>query len=214
MNIDQKKYGLLSVVPIKTQKYYDHPSEYEPSYPNLVIKELLVAIFVLIVLHVVAIFFNAPLEEIANPELTPSPAKAPWYFLGLQELLHYAPPLIAGVMVPAVMMGGLMVLPFFTGRWVLLPLSAMIASLLAPMFDSVFYQSNGVVSTVIFLLLVLLAFLWIRSKPQLDTLPDVVAKLRNRLFFIFVVYFSTLTMIGTYFRGPEWRWIWPWAEGG
>ena len=45
--------------------------------------------------------WDAPLEELANPLQTPNPAKAPWYFLGLQELLHYFPPVVAGVLIPA-----------------------------------------------------------------------------------------------------------------
>ena len=53
-----------------------------------------------IALVCVALFWDAPLEQFANPLLTPNPAKAPWYFLGLQELLHYFPPLVAGIIIP------------------------------------------------------------------------------------------------------------------
>ena len=45
----------------------------------------------------IALIFNAPLEGLADPSHTPNPAKAPWYFLGLQEMLHYFPPVVAGV---------------------------------------------------------------------------------------------------------------------
>jgi hypothetical protein len=60
-----------------------------------------------------SLFFNAPLEGIADPTHTPNPAKAPWYFLGLQELLHYFPPVVAGVLVPTLLIIALVVIPYF-----------------------------------------------------------------------------------------------------
>ena len=56
---------------------------------------------------------NAPLEGIADPMLTPNPAKAPWYLLGLQELLHYFPPVVAGVLIPTLVIIALIVIPYF-----------------------------------------------------------------------------------------------------
>ena len=58
-------------------------------------------------------FWDAPLEQLANPLLTPNPAKAPWYFLGLQELLHFFPPFVAGVLIPTLVLMGLIVIPYF-----------------------------------------------------------------------------------------------------
>ena len=52
-------------------------------------------------------------SSLANPLLTPNPAKAPWYFLGLQELLHYFPPLVAGIIIPTLVVIGLIVIPYF-----------------------------------------------------------------------------------------------------
>ena len=66
-----------------------------------------------IVLVGLALFWDAPLEQLANPLLTPNPAKAPWYFLGLQELLHYFPPLVAGVLLPTLVVLALVVIPYF-----------------------------------------------------------------------------------------------------
>ena len=60
-----------------------------------------------------ALFWDAPLEQLANPLLTPNPAKAPWYFLGLQELLHYFPPIVAGILIPTLVVLGLVVIPYF-----------------------------------------------------------------------------------------------------
>ena len=60
-----------------------------------------------------SLLFSAPLEGIADPTHTPNPAKAPWYFLGLQELLHYFPPVVAGVLVPSLLIIALIVIPYF-----------------------------------------------------------------------------------------------------
>ena len=83
------------------------------SYPHLVLREAIVLQVLTIVLVAVALFWDAPLEQLANPLLTPNPAKAPWYFLGLQELLHYFPPIVAGVLIPTLVVLGLVVIPYF-----------------------------------------------------------------------------------------------------
>src|SRR5260370_20852424 len=61
----------------------------------------------------IALLFNAPLEGLADPSHTPNPAKAPWYFLGLQEMLHYFPPVVAGVLIPGLVVMALIVIPYF-----------------------------------------------------------------------------------------------------
>jgi len=139
------------------------PEDDVMSWPHLLYRELLVLLAVLVVLHVVSLLFDAPLEELADPTRTPNPAKAPWYFLGLQELVHYSA-FIGGVLVP----------------------------------------------TIAVLLLLL--------TPYLDPLPRGVgvwfAAERRRANWIFGVLASVailLTAIGTYFRGPNWAWVWPWT---
>ena len=81
-------------------------------WPFLLRVEFLAAIIVTIILMVWSITLNAPLEEPANPNLTMNPAKAPWYFLGLQEMLVYFDPWIAGVVMPTLIIIGLMVIPY------------------------------------------------------------------------------------------------------
>ncbi len=81
-------------------------------WPYLVRVEFLAALIVTIILFVWSITLNAPLEEPANPNLTMNPSKAPWYFLGLQEMLVYFDPWIAGVVMPGIMIVGLMVFPY------------------------------------------------------------------------------------------------------
>lgn len=82
------------------------------AWPNLVYTELLCGIAATVFLIVWAIFFKAPLEEPANPTWAPNPAKAPWYFLGLQEMLVYFDPWMAGVVLPGLIVVGLIAIPF------------------------------------------------------------------------------------------------------
>lgn len=81
-------------------------------WPYLVRIEFLAAVIVTVILYIWSITLNAPLEEPANPNLTMNPSKAPWYFLGLQEMLVYFDPWIAGVVMPSIIMIGLMVFPY------------------------------------------------------------------------------------------------------
>src|SRR5215207_2769517 len=81
-------------------------------WPYLVRVEFLATVIVTVILFIWSITLNAPLEEPANPNLTMNPSKAPWYFLGLQEMLVYFDPWIAGVVMPSIIMVGLMVFPY------------------------------------------------------------------------------------------------------
>jgi hypothetical protein len=82
------------------------------AWPNLVYTELFAIICATIFLIAWAIIFKSPLEEPANPTWAPNPAKAPWYFLGLQEMLVYFDPWIAGVVLPVLIIIGLIAIPY------------------------------------------------------------------------------------------------------
>jgi hypothetical protein len=82
------------------------------TWPYLVRLEFLTSIIVMVVMTAWSIAIDAPLEEPANPNKTPNPSKAPWYFLGLQEMLVYFDPWMAGVVLPSLIIVGLMVVPF------------------------------------------------------------------------------------------------------
>jgi hypothetical protein len=81
-------------------------------WPDLVYTELLCMIIGMIVLVLWGMAFHAPIEEPANPARTPNPSKAPWYFLGLQEMLVYYDPWLAGVVFPSLIIVGLMAIPY------------------------------------------------------------------------------------------------------
>lgn len=81
-------------------------------WPYLVRIEWITSIIVVLILSVWSITIDAPLEEPANPSVTPNPSKAPWYFLGLQEMLVYFDPWMAGVVMPTLIIFGLMTIPY------------------------------------------------------------------------------------------------------
>src|SRR5438270_7129150 len=82
------------------------------TWPYLVRAEFIAGCVLLLVLMVWSITVDAPMEEAANPTKTPNPSKAPWYFLGLQGMLVYFDPCIAGVLLPSLIIVGLMISPF------------------------------------------------------------------------------------------------------
>jgi hypothetical protein len=107
------KHRLLALVPPEgIQRVEREQGDRVNVWPHLLIEEF-VAMFVLSVgLVVFSTFVNAPLRELANGNLTPNPSKAPWYFLGLQELLRYFHPLVAGISIPTFILVGLAAVPF------------------------------------------------------------------------------------------------------
>src|SRR5437879_551506 len=83
------------------------------TFPEVLFRAAVAIMTLAVVLIWIALLFNAPLEGVADPSHTPNPAKAPWYFLGLQELLHYFPPVVAGVLIPGLVVMALIVIPYF-----------------------------------------------------------------------------------------------------
>ncbi|HLE79437.1 MAG: hypothetical protein A2V84_08765 [Chloroflexi bacterium RBG_16_70_13] len=108
-----RPYRLLALVKqdavVRVQK---EPDDTVMTWPHLLSIEFLAAGVMSIFLLIMGLIINAPLEELANGNVTPPVAKAPWYFLGLQELLNYFHPTVAGVMVPAFVIVGAMLVPY------------------------------------------------------------------------------------------------------
>ena len=80
--------------------------------PHLLVRHGVVALAVLLFVLVLALLFDAPLRDVANPFETPNPEKAPWYFAALQELLSHFHPTVAGVFIPSAIVIGLFALPY------------------------------------------------------------------------------------------------------
>ncbi len=97
---------------IRKDSFSKQTGEKVDVWPHLVSREFLAALLVTVILFVWSMVLNAPLEAEANLNVTPNPSKAPWYFVGLQELLVYFDPWIAGVVLPTVIIIGLMAIPY------------------------------------------------------------------------------------------------------
>jgi menaquinol-cytochrome c reductase cytochrome b/c subunit len=159
-----EKHRLLALVPPEgIQRVEREQGDRINVWPHLLIEEFVAMMLVLAALTIFATFVNAPLRELANPNLTPNPSKAPWYFLGLQELLRYFHPMVAGVL--------------FAPTLVLLALAV------APFVD---------------------------RNPS--TKPGD-RKIAITLFTMLMMFGAVLTIIGSFFRGTGYNWVWPWAQG-
>ncbi len=193
------------------------------SYPHVILREAIAFQLLVIALVVVALLWDAPLEQLANPLLTPNPAKAPWYFLGLQELLHYFPPLVAGIIIPTLVVLALIVIPYFNVNvqgnplWATAParrLRVVVAILVAlAVVLGVFHAWTVLVPTLIIGGLLLYSYsLRSREGPSGQFLRSRPVSWWVMTWFIVVAL--TLTLVGTFFRGPGWSWVWPWSSHG
>jgi hypothetical protein len=107
------KHRLLALVPPEgVQRVEREQGDRINVFPHLLTEELVSLLIVSAAVVIFSAFVQAPLRELANPNLTPNPSKAPWYFLGLQELLRYFHPMIAGVIIPTLILVGLAAVPY------------------------------------------------------------------------------------------------------
>ncbi len=194
------------------------------TFPHLIVRELVALMALSLVLVILAVYFDAPLEEIANPQKTPNPAKAPWYFLGLQELLHYYPPIFSGVLIPGLVVTALVVIPYFdinlqreafwrsNTRTKLLATWAVVAGVSAVFLFTGSHPVWPIVGPLWFVGMVM-------------TLPALISGdrgivgwlgCRSLAFWVFswfVLSAVALTVIGVAFRGPGWEFTLPWRDG-
>ena len=132
-------------------------------WPDLVYTELISLILCTVVLIVWSILLKAPLEQPANRAVTPNPSKAPWYFLGLQEMLVYFDPWLAGVVLPSLIIVGLIAIPYIDKN---------------PKGNGYYTFAERKVEITMFL-------------------------------FGFVILWSSLIVLGTFLRGPNWNFFGP-----
>ena len=161
--VPERVQRLLAVVkPEAIQKVERQPMDRVNVWPHLMAAEFVSLLVVMALLTIFSVAVDAPLRDLANFNQTPNPSKAPWYFLGLQELLRYFHPQVAGVTIPTVIIIALFAAPF------------------------------------------------IDRNPS--TRPDD-RKLAIVLFSFFVLSFAVLTIIGMFFRGPGFNFVFPWQDG-
>ncbi len=109
----EPRYRLLGVVPREVDvRRTQEPEDTAFTWPHFLVRHAVVAGGTVAVVFALAIAFNAPLKDMANPNLTPPVAKAPWYFAGLQELLAHVQPMVAGILAPGAAVLFLALLPF------------------------------------------------------------------------------------------------------
>jgi menaquinol-cytochrome c reductase cytochrome b/c subunit len=192
------------------------------TYPEALFRAIVAIEVLAIALVFVALLFNAPLEGIADPSHTPNPAKAPWYFLGLQEMLHYFPPVVAGVLVPTLVVMALIVIPYFNinieaegvfrkdrkRRILIFYLAAGALSLFLLFFD---------VYVALAPTLIVAGFMAMaaQSSPQSNSAFRRYLAAKPLSFWImtwFLFELAVLTAVGTFFRGPGWSWVLPWSS--
>ncbi len=107
---EERRKGVLPEEWVK--KHPEALQEKVFTWPNLVSREFVALLAITAILVIWSVFGHAPLEELANPNKTPNPSKAPWYFVGLQELLVYFDPWMAGVVLPTLILVGLIAIPY------------------------------------------------------------------------------------------------------
>jgi len=228
-----KTYHLAAIVRGKTPAVGVGPEQTVPSMPHLLYAEAGVFMLTTLICLALSLVSDAPLKELANAAVAENPAKAPWYFLGLQELVSFSA-FMGGIGIPAIVLIGLGLIPYLdreeagTGEWFGgpggLPLVLM----------SVVVGLGAAVGVEV----IAIRFGWLREWSP--TIPQLVITLVNPgtvltviygaystwlvkrfnstragalgLFTCFLCGFILLTVIGTYFRGPNWNFYWSPAD--
>lgn len=203
-------------------KVTGEPGPQVMAYPHLLVRETVAFQVLVIVLVLVALVWDAPLEQLANPLVTPNPAKAPWYFLGLQELLHYFPPLVAGILIPTLVVIALVIIPYFNINIEGEPIWARNRVGRLQVFLGVFAALAVVLilpeekAWTVLLPTAAVAALLLYSYSLPPEAAGWKGHIRARpvswwVMTWFICVALVLTLVGTFFRGPGWSWVWPWG---
>ncbi|MGD9903026.1 MAG: cytochrome b N-terminal domain-containing protein [Vicinamibacterales bacterium] len=229
----QKTYHLAAIVRGRSAAVGHGPEHTVPSMPHLFYAELAVLMLTTFICTALALVSDAPLKELANPLVPENPAKAPWYFLGLQELVAFSA-FMGGIGIPSIVLVGLGLIPFLdreeagTGEWFGGPGGWPLA------------RNSMAVGFAAALLIesLIIRYGWLRE--WFPTIPQLVITVVNPgtvltaiyaayslalvrrfnstragalgLFTCFLCGFVVLTVVGTYFRGPNWHFYWSPAD--
>lgn len=231
-----KSYTLVGLMDRTSPQVDKGPEDTLFSFPVVLLWEVILFLFITLALSLFSLIKQAPLEEIANPMVTTDPAKAPWYFVGLQELLEHMHPTMAGVIIPGLLVGFLIILPFldpdrsgvgewfgskksrkiviWTGIYTLIVMPAYIVldnafSVRELLRESVpQWVAQGLIPGLILGALVIIPLLTlIRQKP---TRRQIILALFTVMLVSAVIY----TISGFLFRGPGFKLYWPWEMPG
>jgi quinol-cytochrome oxidoreductase complex cytochrome b subunit len=221
------------IIPANPENAAATQDEYLPYRPNLVEREKTVALALTAIIVVIAIVFGAPLDEPANPGLSPNPVKAPWYFIGLQELLLHVHPLFAILVIPMTLILALIGVAYLrsdevpTGRWFLSVRGrrmSVVAAATAVLFttgwilvDEFVVGADGwlpgsapVVGDGLLPFAVLIAgviaFYMSLKKYFVATVGETV----QAMFVLFASSYAVFTATGIWFRGAGMALVWPW----
>ena len=231
-----KTYSLVELVRAPTQMVDRGPDNSVFAFPVVALIELLLTLGLTVALLAMSLGVNAPLEEIANPNTTTDPAKAPWYFMGLQEMLEHGHPTLMAVLMPTLMVLFVIAIPYLdnsrsgAGVWftsargkritLYTAIYAVISQVSFILLDN-FIQPRealrGILpdfisqvllpGTIMFILVALPALVLLRSKPSMR---EILLALFTMLFVSAVVF----TLTGFLFRGPGFQLFWPWDMPG
>ena len=227
-----KSYALVELMRGSSPMVDKGPENTVFSFPVVLLWEVILLLGVTLAIFLFSLLKQAPLDEIANPMITTDPAKAPWYFVGLQELLEHMHPTLAGVIIPTVLVLFLVALPYIdysrngVGVWfssrrgrriaILTALYTLIVMSAYIVLDNAFtlrellrdsvpqWIAQGLLPAGILLVLVVipLLVLWRMKADRRE--------LMLALFTIMLVSAVVFTASGFLFRGPGFKLYWPW----
>lgn len=230
----RKSYALVELMPGTGPMVDKGPDASRTvfSFPIVLLWEIILLLGITLAIFLFSLLKQAPLDEIANPMITTDPAKAPWYFVGLQELLEHMHPTLAGVIIPTVLVLFLVALPYIdysqnsVGVWfssrrgrrivILTALYTLIVMSAYIVLDNAFtlrellrdsvpqWIAQGLLPAGILLVLVVipLLVLWRMKADRRE--------LMLALFTIMLVSAVVFTASGFLFRGPGFKLYWPW----
>jgi len=227
-----KSYALVELMPDDSPMVGRGPEDTVFSFPIVLLWEIILLLGVTLVIFLFSLIKQAPLDEIANPMITTDPAKAPWYFVGLQELLEHMHPTVAGIIIPGVLVLFLLALPYIdhsradVGVWFSSPrgkritiFSALYTLVVMPAYivlenaftlrellrDSVpQWVAQGLAPAGILLVLVVVPVLVLRR------LGANRREFALALFTVMLVSAFVFTLSGFLFRGPGFKLFLPW----
>lgn len=227
-----KTYALVELVKGSSPMVDRGPEDTIFAFPRVLLIEIVLLLGITLGIFVFSLFKTAPLEAIANPQVTTDPAKAPWYFVGLQELLEHMHPTLAGVIIPGLLVLFLIALPYIdqdregAGRWftsargraitIFTALYSLIVMPLLIYLDNVVNLREtlrGVVPEVISTAILpglILAVIVVLPVLALRRWKPTRREIILCLFTVMIVFAAVLTLSGFLFRGPGFKLYLPW----